>query len=82
MNTQIEIRETLYKTCKGLCLDEPFYGLFLIMLNKKWDENIGTAGVSKNGINYQMRICPSFWGYLTPLWRKGVLKHDLNGLRA
>ncbi len=74
--------DALAKTGKDLMLSEPFYGLFLIMLNKKWDESIGTAGVSKNGINYQLRICPSFWGSLTPLWRKGILKHELNGLLA
>ena len=49
-------QETLSKTSKDLMLREPFYGFFLIMLNKVWNDAIGTAAVSKNGINYQLTI--------------------------
>ena len=37
-------------------LKEPYYGFFLIKLNKIWNKRIPTAGVCKNGINYQLAI--------------------------
>lgn len=57
---------------------EPFYGLFLISLNKEFDEKrIPTAGVSRNGINYQLLINPTFWTKLPNDHRIGLLKHEL-----
>jgi hypothetical protein len=36
------------------------------MLNKVWDKRrVPTAGVSKNGINYQLTINPEFWESLS-----------------
>ena len=43
--------DTLGKASKELMWKEPFYGFFLIMLNKIWTNRVPTAGVSKNGIN-------------------------------
>ena len=48
--------ETLAKASKELMLKEPFYGIFLIMLNKMWDKKVPTAGVGLNGINYHLYI--------------------------
>ena len=70
-------QETLSKTSKDLMLREPFYGFFLIMLNKVWNDAIGTAAVSKNGINYQLTISEKFWEPLSELHRLGLLKHEL-----
>lgn len=56
---------------------EPFYGLLLISLNKEISDRVPTAGVSKNGINYQLVVNPDFWGNLTPEHRIGLLKHEL-----
>ena len=56
---------------------EPFYGLFLISLNKEINTKIPTAGVSKNGINYQLIINPDFWESLPTDHRIGLLKHEL-----
>ncbi len=56
---------------------EPFYGLFLISLNKEINTKIPTAGVSKNGINYQLIINPDFWESLPSDHRIGLLKHEL-----
>ena len=53
--------DSLSKTSKDLMLKEPYYGFFLIMLNKVWNEKIPTAGVSKQHINYQLVISPTFW---------------------
>jgi predicted metal-dependent peptidase len=69
--------QTLSKTAKDLMLKEPYYGFFLIMLNKLWNKKIPTAGVSKNGINYQLVINDDFWENLTELERLGLLKHEL-----
>ena len=70
--------ESLAKTSKDLMLKEPFYGFFLIMLNKIWNNKIvPTAGVSKNGINYQLAINEHFWDSLTDTHRLGLLKHEL-----
>ena len=69
--------QTLSKTAKDLMLKEPYYGFFLIMLNKLWSNRIPTAGVGKNGINYQLVVNPDFWEDLTEQHRLGLLKHEL-----
>ena len=58
-------------------LKEPYYGIFLIMLNKVWNNRVPTAGVSKNGINYQLTINEDFWSGLSELQMLGLLKHEL-----
>ncbi len=70
-------QQSLSKTAKDLMLKEPYYGFFLIMLNKLWNKRVPTAGVSKNGINYQLVINEEFWTSLTELERLGLLKHEL-----
>jgi predicted metal-dependent peptidase len=71
-------QQSLSKTSKELMLKEPYYGFFLIMLNKLWDsKRVPTAGVSKNGINYQLAINPEFWEGLSENHRLGLLKHEL-----
>lgn len=70
--------DELAKASKDLMLKEPFYGLFLIMLNKQWNNKaVPTAGVSRQGINYQLYINEHFWDILTPNQHMGLLKHEL-----
>ena len=69
--------ESLSKISKDLILKEPYYGLFLIKLNKVWRNNLPTAGVSKNSINYQLAINPEFWDSLSDNHKLGLLKHEL-----
>lgn len=70
--------QSLSKAAKDLMLKEPYYGFFLIMLNKVWDKRrVPTAGVSKNGINYQLTINDDFWESLSENHRLGLLKHEL-----
>ena len=69
--------QSLSKTAKDLMLREPYYGFFLIMLNKLWSKKVPTAGVSKNGINYQLMINDEFWEGLSENHRLGLLKHEL-----
>ena len=56
---------------------EPFYGFFLLMLNKVWNNKVPTAGVSKHNINYQLAINEDFWNSLSENHRIGLLKHEL-----
>lgn len=70
--------DSLGKASKELMWKEPFYGFFLLMLNKVWDnKRVPTAGVSKNGINYQLAINEDFWNDLSENHRIGLLKHEL-----
>jgi predicted metal-dependent peptidase len=69
--------ESLSKISKDLIIKEPFYGFFLIMLNKVWRKDLPTAGVSKNGINYQLAINEDFWNNLPDNHKVGLLKHEL-----
>jgi predicted metal-dependent peptidase len=70
--------EQLAKTSKDLMLREPFYGLFLIMLNKIWNNTVvPTAGVGRNGLGYHLYLNEKFWDSLNDRQRRGLLKHEL-----
>jgi len=73
MNTQ----EQIARAAKTLMLMEPFYGYFLIGLNKKIIKTIPTAGVSKKGINVDLSVNPEFFDKLPEKHRIGLLKHEL-----
>ena len=73
MNTQDQIA----RAAKSLMLMEPFYGYFLIGLNKKIIKTIPTAGVSKKGINVDLSVNPEFFDKLPEKHRIGLLKHEL-----
>jgi len=73
----VNIAESLAKASKTLILKEPFYGLFLVGLNKTFRTDIPTAGVSKNGIGVQLSVNPEFFNGLNELHRIGLLKHEL-----
>ncbi len=70
-------QQSLSKISKELMLKEPYYGFFLIMLNKVWRKDLPTAGVSKNGINFQLAINEDFWTGLSEMHQMGLLKHEL-----
>jgi predicted metal-dependent peptidase len=69
--------EELAKISKDLMLQEPFYGLFLLMLNKEWTKKVPTAGVMISGINYKLAINEDFWSSLVKEHKQGLLKHEL-----
>ena len=69
--------QSLSKISKDLMLKEPYYGFFLIMLNKVWRKDLPTAGVSKQNINYQLAINEEFWMGLSDMHKMGLLKHEL-----
>ena len=71
------IADLLSRTSKKLLFSEPFYGLFLIGLNKKFSDDISTAGVSPLGIGAQLAINPEFFKNLSEDHRVGLIKHEL-----
>lgn len=73
----VDKNKTLSKATKTLMLKEPFYGLFLVSLNKEWDERIPTAGVCKHNIGYKLKVNAEFWNSLSEDHQLGLLKHEL-----
>jgi predicted metal-dependent peptidase len=73
----INIQDQVARTTKSLIFTEPFYGLFLIGINKQYSERIPTAGVSKQGIGMQLTINPEFYNELSEDHRFGLIKHEL-----
>ena len=67
----------LIRACKQLIIKDPFYGLFLLSLNKYYSDEIDTLGVKLNGINYELMVNPIYWNTLTDEEQLGVLKHEL-----
>lgn len=58
-------------------LKEPFYGLFLISLNKELNTSISTACVTPENINVKLVVNPEYWTLLDEKTKMGVLKHEL-----
>jgi predicted metal-dependent peptidase len=71
------IQDLVAKTTKNLIFKEPFYGLFLIGINKEYTERIPTAGVSKQNIGVCLAINPKFYIDLSEEHRFGLIKHEL-----
>lgn len=69
--------DTVFKTIKNLIIKEPFYGLFSLGLNKKFDNSIKTAAVAIEGINPVLLINKDFWYKLDDECKAGVIKHEL-----
>ena len=73
----VNIQDQVARATKKLIFTEPFYGLFLIGINKQYSERISTAGVSKKGIGMQLTINPEFFNELSEDHRFGLIKHEL-----
>jgi predicted metal-dependent peptidase len=71
------VKDLLSKTIKNLIFEEPFYGLFVIGLNKAYRKDIPTAGVSKHGIGIQLAVNPDFFESLTNRQKVGLIKHEI-----
>lgn len=69
--------QLLSRTTKQLLFDEPFYGHFLVGLNRLWSKDIPTAGVAKDGIGVKLVVNQEFFENLVEKTRKGLLKHEL-----
>ena len=73
----VDVQNKVAKAAKTLIFEEPFYGLFLVGLNKTYRNDIPTAGVSKNGIGVQLSVNPEYFTGLTAEQKIGLLKHEL-----
>jgi predicted metal-dependent peptidase len=73
----MQIADEVSRASKILIFKEPFYGLYLIGLNKIYSEEIPTAGVSKHNIGVQLIINPKFFTNLSENHRIGLIKHEL-----
>lgn len=71
------IYQEVSKSSKTLMFREPFYGLFLISLNKTISESIKTACVTPDNMGFKLVINPKFWESLDKDTKLGVLKHEL-----
>ncbi len=72
-----DLHADIAKHSKTLMFKEPFYGLFLIGLNKKLNKNIQTACVCKENINTALVINPEFWAEQDENTKVAILKHEL-----
>ena len=71
------IQDQLSRISKTLIFAEPFYGIFLIGLQKEFTKSCATAGVGKHGIGMRLVINPDFFAELSELHQQGLLKHEL-----
>jgi predicted metal-dependent peptidase len=71
------IQDQLSRISKTLIFSEPFYGIFLIGLQKEFTKSCATAGVGKHGIGMRLVINPDFFGDLSEPHQQGLLKHEL-----
>lgn len=68
---------TIPQAVRKLLIKEPFYGLFLLSLNKYFDDSIETACVKRNGINTDLVINPNFWKTLSDDTEIAILEHEV-----
>ena len=73
----MDVKEKVSRSIKTLILKEPFYGLFVVGLNKSYIKNIPTAGVSKHGIGVKLSINPDFFDSLNDKHQIGLIKHEV-----
>lgn len=67
----------LDRACKQLLIKQPFYGLFLLNLNRYYGDKCNTACVCRNGINTELCVNKEFWDKLTDDEQLGILQHEL-----
>ena len=71
------VQDQLSRVSKTLIFSEPFYGIFLIGMQKEFSKQCATAGVGKHGIGMRLVINPDFFADLSELHQQGLLKHEL-----
>jgi predicted metal-dependent peptidase len=72
-NTQQDVA----KAGRTLMLKEPFYGYFLVGLNKEFNKAIPTACVAKDGINIKLVVNPEYYDKQDINTKVAILKHEL-----
>ncbi len=72
--------ESVFKICKKLLIKQPFYGLFLLNINKRFSDKISTAAVGIEGINPILLINKEFWKGLGEEMQLNILIHEVSHL--
>lgn len=72
--------QTISKITRQLIIENPFYGLYLIGLNKKFTKEVDYAAVSLNGINLELLINPDQWKQVNDNFKYFLLLHELGHL--
>jgi predicted metal-dependent peptidase len=68
--------ESLSSAGKNLMYKEYYYGIFLMMLNKKWESRIPTLAVGLKGMHFELLINEDFWMSRPEEIQVGALKHE------
>ena len=68
---------TISKACKELIIVQPFYGFFLLNINKEYTTRVPTLAVSPNGVNIKLLINEKFWNSLNDEAQLAVLTHEI-----
>ena len=69
---------TIAQAIKRLLIKDPFYGLFLTQVDRRFDDSIPTACVGKKGIGIELLINEKFWNSLSDKAEIAVLCHEVN----
>ena len=72
--------ESVFRICKKLLIKQPFYGLFLLNINKRFSDKISTAAVGIEGINPILLINKEFWKDLSEEMQLNILIHEVSHL--
>lgn len=67
---------TIAQAVKRLLIKDPFYGLFLTQVDRRFDDSIPTACVAKKGIGVELLINEKFWNSLSDACEIGLLQHE------
>ena len=67
----------LFKACKQLITTDAFYGMFLLTLDKGYNNDIPTARVGLKGLNLRLEVNENWWNTLTNEEQKALLMHEL-----
>lgn len=71
---------TLEKALKELLIKDPFYGIFMLNLDKQvvsGDHRVKTAAIGLTGLTYTLYINEDFWKKWNDIQQINLLKHEL-----
>ncbi len=60
-----------------LIIKDPFYGLFVLGVNRYFSDEVATACVQINGINPELLVNEKFWNSLSDEMQIAVIKHEI-----
>ena len=66
----------LIKSIKQLMIESPFYGLFLMNMNKEYSDSVPTAAVVLEGINTKLLVNKEFWNHHKDEEQMAILIHE------